>query len=199
LAYLQRFVVGAHREPTESAATEMRPPSRIVRNCLSPWPRAPSRFSSGTAASTNDSSRVSDARQPILRYFLERVKPGVSCGTMMFEISGGRGVVPGDRGDRRAAGDVGAAVGDEGLGPVDRPSAVAQLGARRVAAGVAAGAGLGQAEAPQHLAARERNEVLLLLLLGAEEKERRRAQRDVRRQRDRVDASARAISITASA
>ena len=30
---------------------------------------------------------MSDARQPILRYFFARSKPGVSCGTMMLEIS----------------------------------------------------------------------------------------------------------------
>ena len=46
------------------AATEIRPPSRISRNCLKPSPRGPSRLPSGTAASSNDSSRVSDARQP---------------------------------------------------------------------------------------------------------------------------------------
>ena len=73
--------------PIESAATEIRPPSRIVRNCLSPAPRLPSRFSSGTAASAKESSRVSDARQPIFRYVLERVKPGVSWGTIRLEIS----------------------------------------------------------------------------------------------------------------
>ena len=30
---------------------------------------------------------MSEARHPILRYLRLRVKPGVSCGTMMFEIS----------------------------------------------------------------------------------------------------------------
>ena len=49
------------------AATEMRPPSRISRNCLKPAPRGPSRFPSGTSQSRNESSRVSEARQPIFR------------------------------------------------------------------------------------------------------------------------------------
>ena len=48
------------------AATEMRPPSRIWRNCRNPSPRGPSRLPSGTAQSLNESSRVSEARQPIL-------------------------------------------------------------------------------------------------------------------------------------
>ena len=48
------------------AATEMRPPSRISRNWWKPWPRAPSRFPSGTAQSANVSARVSDAFQPSL-------------------------------------------------------------------------------------------------------------------------------------
>jgi hypothetical protein len=42
----------------------MRPPSRICRNCLKPSPRGPRRFPSGTSQSSNESSRVSDARQP---------------------------------------------------------------------------------------------------------------------------------------
>ena len=50
--------------PTPIAATEMRPPSRISRNWRKPSPRAPRRFSSGTSTFSNESSRVSEARQP---------------------------------------------------------------------------------------------------------------------------------------
>ncbi len=46
------------------AATEIRPPSRISRNCRKPMPRGPRRFSWGTAQSEKESSRVSDAFQP---------------------------------------------------------------------------------------------------------------------------------------
>ncbi len=35
-------------------------------NCWNPWPRSPSRFPSGTAQPWNESSRVSEARQPSL-------------------------------------------------------------------------------------------------------------------------------------
>ena len=49
------------------AATPMRPMSSTCRNCLKPWPRGPSRFSSGTRQSLKVSGRVSEAFQPILR------------------------------------------------------------------------------------------------------------------------------------
>src|SRR4029450_2670296 len=57
------------------AATEMRPPSRISRNWWKPFPRSPSRLPSGTCTSLNESSRVSDARQPRLRIGGEREEP----------------------------------------------------------------------------------------------------------------------------
>ena len=50
------------------AATPMRPPSRVWRNCLKPWPRGPTRLSSGTRQSSKLSGRVSEAFQPIFRY-----------------------------------------------------------------------------------------------------------------------------------
>src|SRR5436305_931233 len=52
--------------PSPIAATEIRPPSRISMNCANPRPRSPRRFPSGTAHCANESSRVSDARQPSL-------------------------------------------------------------------------------------------------------------------------------------
>ena len=59
----------------------------MCRNCLNPSPRGPSRFASGTRASSNDSGRVSEAFQPILRYASPISYPGVPFGTMMFETS----------------------------------------------------------------------------------------------------------------
>ena len=124
---------------------------------------------------------MSEARQPIFVYFLLRVKPGVSCGTMKLEISG----LPSERVPVTAVIVVPPLmsvprVRDERLGAVDDPLAV--VAARPCVCtlpGIAAGVGFGQAEAPQHLALRERDEVLLLLLLGAEQIERawRRARR----------------------
>ena len=72
---------------------------------------------------------------------------------------------PGGDGDQR--GDVGAGVGDERLGAVDRPLAVVEHGAGLGGAGVRAGLGLGQAEAGERAAGDEVGQPLLLLLVGA--------------------------------
>ncbi len=66
----------------------MRPSSRVWRNCAYPLPRSPSRLAAGTRQSVNDSSRVSEADQPTLEYFLETVNPGVPDGTRIVVISG---------------------------------------------------------------------------------------------------------------
>ncbi len=66
---------------------EMRPPSRISRNWWKPWPRGPRRFDSGTEQPWNESSRVSDARQPIFSIGSEMTYPDVPLGTMMFDTS----------------------------------------------------------------------------------------------------------------
>ena len=69
------------------AATEIRPPSRICRNCWKPAPRGPRRFPSGTRAPWNESSRVSEARQPSFCIGSEITYPGVPFSITMFEIS----------------------------------------------------------------------------------------------------------------
>src|SRR5207245_6082751 len=72
--------------PTDSAATAIRPSSRIWRNCAYPSPASPRRFSSGTRQSLNESSWVSLARQPTLRYDGPTSNPGVPEGTTIEEI-----------------------------------------------------------------------------------------------------------------
>ena len=68
LAYVSASSSAPCASPTPIAATPIRPMSRMCRNCLKPWPRGPSRASSGTRQSVKVSGRVSDAFQPILRY-----------------------------------------------------------------------------------------------------------------------------------
>ena len=65
----------------DAALVEDREELRVAAAAL------PNRFARGTRQSTNDSSRVSDALHPTLEYFLATVKPGVSTGTKMAEIS----------------------------------------------------------------------------------------------------------------
>ncbi len=65
-AYAEARSYAPCARPTPMAATEIRPPSRISRNCWNPCPRVPSRFSSGTAQSVKDSSRVSEDFHPSL-------------------------------------------------------------------------------------------------------------------------------------
>ena len=74
-------------QPKPSAATEMRPPSRISRNWWNPCPRGPSRFPSGTRQPAKLSSRVSDERHPILCSGADWLYPSVPFSTTMFEIS----------------------------------------------------------------------------------------------------------------
>ena len=87
LGVLEGLVVGAHRQADrerrdrDAAAVEDR------QEILEPLAPLAEQVLLGDLASAKASSRVSDARQPILRYFFERVKPGVSCGTMIVEIS----------------------------------------------------------------------------------------------------------------
>ena len=131
--------------PTASAAIATRPSSRIARNCANPRPRSPRRFSSGTRQPLNARPCVSDACQPIFRYGGMTVNPAVPAGTMIAEISPG----PVRRGHRDDRGDRRARVGDERLLAVDHPlvRVVVERRGRAGAAGVAAGVGLGEAEA----------------------------------------------------
>src|SRR3954463_587338 len=73
--------------PTDSADIAIRHSSRIDRTCAEPRPRSPTRFSSGTRQSLNDSSRVSEAFQPTFEYRCPTVNPGVPDGTRIDEIS----------------------------------------------------------------------------------------------------------------
>ena len=148
----------------------MRPPSRISRNCRKPSARGPSRFASGTVHSLNESSRVSDARQPSLSVWDDQVRDLV---------------VAGARGDRHAGRDVGAGVGDEDLGAVHDPVAVAELGARSRGAGIRARVRLGEAERGELLPGGEVGQPVLLLLLAAEVVDRQCPERMVRGHRDR--------------
>jgi hypothetical protein len=64
-------------------------PSRSDWNCCmictKPEPASPTRFATGTRTSANDSSAVSEQRQPILSSRLETVKPGVPRSTTSSE------------------------------------------------------------------------------------------------------------------
>ena len=52
--------------PSASALIAMRPSSRVLRNWRNPWPRRPSRWSSGTRHPENDRPWVSEMFQPSL-------------------------------------------------------------------------------------------------------------------------------------
>ncbi len=133
-----------------------------------------------------ESSRVSEARQPIFAYFRLRVKPrALLRHDEVRNLARAVGTAAGHRGDRRSAGDLGSGVRNEGFRAVDDPFAVAQFGASLHVAGIAAGARLGKAETPQPFAAGERHQVLLLLRFAPEKVERSGAERDVRGHRDR--------------
>ena len=60
----EREVVGALREADAHRGDRDPPAVEDLEELLKPSPRGPSRFPSGTAQSSNESSRVSDARQP---------------------------------------------------------------------------------------------------------------------------------------
>ncbi len=61
----------------------MRPSSSIDRNCCSPRPASPSRWSAGTRHDSKRRPWVSEARHPILRYAGSTTSPGVPAGTTM--------------------------------------------------------------------------------------------------------------------
>ncbi len=92
--------------------------------------------------------------------------------------------LPGDRGDRHPGRDVRPAVGDELLGAVDHPFAIALLGAGLRRSGVRAGLRLGEAERPELAPADEVGQPARLLLGSAEVVDRRRAEANRRLERD---------------
>ena len=90
----------------------------------------------------------------------------------------------GQRGDRHAAGDLGARVGDELLRAVDHPLAALEAGGGPGVAGVRAGLRLGQPEGGEPLAAHSSRQPFALLLVRPPEVDRHRPQRGVGRHRD---------------
>ena len=81
-------------------------------------------------------------------------------------------------------GDVGAGVGDEGLGTVDDPLIAVEAGLGAGGAGVGAGLGLGQAEGRERATGHQVGQPALLLLLGAVGEDRVDPEPDTGRQRD---------------
>ena len=140
---------------------------------MKPWPRAPSRFSSGTGQSTNESARVSDAFQPSLWIGAEISYPGVPFGTTMFEISSSSG----QRGDRDAPGAWVPALVMNIFAPLTTQLPSRELGGRARRAGVRAGVGLGQPERGELLPLARSGSQRSLLLVGAEQVDRHRPER----------------------
>ena len=127
----------------------MRPPSRICRLLMKPWPSSPSRFSAGTRQSVKTTSDVSLARMPILFSFFPGRNPGVPFSMMKAEMPC---ECLSSIGDGHGHANVGVVpIGREGLRAVQHPVAA---GARRHgprAACVRSSLGLGQRPAAQFL------------------------------------------------
>ncbi len=155
--------------PSDKAAIEILPPSSTRMASMNPSPSAPSRFSSGISQSSKISSLVSLARSPSLFSFLPGRKPLVPFlhdeGRQSMRSLAFVGHGDDDR-------DIGiAAIGDEGLVAVQH-IAVAFLhrgGAR--AAGIRAGAGLGERPRRQPFAARQPRNIFSLLRFVAGQKD----------------------------
>ncbi len=149
--------------------------SRMCRNCFSPAPRGPSRFSSGTRQSLNASGRVSEAFQPIFRYGSPCVYPSVPLGTIRFEISlwasafacplPFASAAPVTAVMQTIPEMFGARVGDELLCSVDHPLAAVEARPRARVARIGPRFGLGQAERAEPLARAQPGHPLALLLL----------------------------------
>ena len=151
---------------------------------MKPSPRRPSRLDSGSLA-------VLEGERPGVGGVPAHLAVGLAdlvAGGAVGDDQVGDLLAPvdlaGDGGDRDAAGDLGAGVGDELLGAVDRPLAVGELGAGADVAGVGAGLGLGQAEGGEALAAAQPRQPFVLLLVAAPEVDRHRPQRGVGGHRD---------------
>src|SRR5450759_4597910 len=86
--------------------------------------------------------------------------------------------------DRHDGGEVGATVGDEGLGTTDNPFVAVEAGPRASGTGVGAGLGLGQAKSCERATGDEIGQPALLLLLGAVGEDRIDTESDTGRQRD---------------
>ena len=156
--------------------------SRMCRNCLKPWPAR--------------------AEQVLLRHpaVLERERPRVGrvpahlavrlallvAGRAVLDDQVGDLAVAGAGGDRDVAGDVGAGVGDELLGAVDRPTRRCRGSARvRTLPASEPASGSVSPNAPELAARAQVGHQPLLLLLGAEQVDGLGAERGVRAHRDR--------------
>ena len=150
--------------PSACAATPGRDWSKVFIAVKKPVPGLPSMFSLGTRQSWKISSRVAEARMPILSSFLPKVKPWVPFSTTKQETPRGAAVGVGDGEDGV---DVGlAAVGDPLLGAVDDVVVAVLDRAGLHARDVGAGVGLGQAERGQLVPSAISRQPLLLLLFA---------------------------------
>ena len=147
---------------------------------MKPWPRGPSRFVSGTRASSKVSGMgVGGVPAHLAVGRLDRVAGGAVRDDDVRDLEPAVVVLAGDGGDRDAAGDVGARVGDELLGAVDDPLVAVELGPGLGVAGIGSGFGFGQAEGGELLAGGQVGHPLVLLLVGAPVVDRGGAERDV--------------------
>ena len=171
----------------------MRPPSRVLRNWMNPSPRLPRTFSFGNDGVLKMQRAGVAGPPPHLFLFLARAHAR-DLGQLLRVADAGRaagrdvdGVLGDDQagdaavalsrigagGDREDLSDAG--VGDEALGAVEDEMVALVHGGRGGAAGVAAGAGLGEPEAAHDPPRREQRHILVPLLLGTELHQGRRA------------------------
>ena len=133
-AYLKARSYAPCASPTPIAATEIRPPSRISRNCWNPLPRVAEQVPLGHArVLERQLARVGGAPAELLHRLGDLVAGRAVRDDQVRDL-----VVAGERRDRHAGRDVRARVRDEDLRAVDDPLAVLQLGPRARGRGVGA-------------------------------------------------------------
>ena len=160
-------------QPTASAAIATRPSSRVARN----WAVAPAAVADEVGlghAAVGEGQAMGVGGVPaelvVGRLDVEAGRSrgdddGRDLGLAVVAHAGAS-----RHGDER--GDVGAGVGDEGLGTVDHPFAVVELGLGAGGTGVGARAGLGETEARERASGDQVGQPGVLLLLGAEGEDR---------------------------
>ena len=133
--------------------------------CWKPRPASPIVLLTGTRASVNDSSAVSEDLLPSLRSLRLTEKPGVSGREHDLRHAAVAGLAggPGEQAQPVRLG----AVGDVQLRPVDHPVVAVAFRAGPDARHVRAGVGLGDRDRGNKLAAQRRGQVALLQLLAA--------------------------------
>ncbi len=118
--------------------------SKVFMAVMKPVPSRPRRFSTGTRQSSKMSSRVTEARIPILSSFFPKLNPGVPFSTTMTLAPRGPLVGVGEghhRVDLRLSG-----IGDPLLGAVQDVVIPVPDGRGPNSTGIGAGPGLGDAE-----------------------------------------------------